>query len=904
MINIKIPITVCEAAGISRLNSEPVCVSVPLCCGTLTSASDVSLLTSDRQLIPCQKKVLALWPDKSIKWLLLDFFVAINAGEKITFLLENVDCDDEEYPALVINKAHSSKYQHSTLSVNTGPGSLQLDSSKPALFEWFLDHGVGGNALSFPCEILLVDAKGKSIKPIINTITERETGPLKSVVVVAGCFKSELPESFRLNFACELSLFAGKTALVANLTLHNPDAVLHPGGFWDLGDPASKYFRDFSLNILTTGENEIKFSCKLEGEDFTSYVVKKSFEIYQESSGGENWKSKNHVNKDGDVPLTFRGYKVTKDDGEVGRGLRASPVVCLKTENGQAVACGIDKFWQNFPKAIKVNHSGISLKLFPENFPGGFELQGGEQKTHKLFFDFGATAEKLHSFSAWLNHPLTIFLEPEWYEETNVFNYFHTKPWSDDESIDGWVSEAIDGTVGFLSQREVIDEYGWRNFGDIFANHEILEQLDPPGSLISHYNNQYDILYSSLIQFCRTQNQRWLELSTDLVTHLLDIDIYRTTSDRVEFNNGIFWHTNHFLDAATATHRANSREHLKIVDSNCGGGPSLEHNYVTGLSTYYYLTGSYLARDTVINIGELVLKRLHGSNIFCENTEKLLRGIVKRSRGVLCASEGLDSYDMHNGPGRGSGNSLSVLLDVYLLTNEEKYKLGAEKIIRACIHPKDNIESRELLNAEFRWTYTIFLQALIKYMDVKLLFNEKDKMFYYAQQCLELYANWMVENEYPFLDAPDKLDAPNYATRSAQELRKVNVLQFASYYSLSKINSEKYRIKAKFFFERTLNDLKKLPTRTAVRPMAVLMQNAGVFSYINNSKSLLEGRDLNPSCSKKADVGKPHGDSLYFFLSLRLPTLISSLFHLDISKEILWLKRRYLELRKVSRKGN
>jgi hypothetical protein len=32
--------------------------------------------------------------------------------------------------------------------------------------------------------------------------------------------------------------------------------------------------------------------------------------IYQDSSGGENWQSLNHVNRDNEVKTSFRGYKL------------------------------------------------------------------------------------------------------------------------------------------------------------------------------------------------------------------------------------------------------------------------------------------------------------------------------------------------------------------------------------------------------------------------------------------------------------------------------------------------------------------------------------------------------------------------------------------------------------------
>ena len=45
------------------------------------------------------------------------------------------------------------------------------------------------------------------------------------------------------------------------------------------------------------------------------------FAVYQDSSGGANWQSSNHVNREGHVPTSFRGYRALVDAKEVA-GLR------------------------------------------------------------------------------------------------------------------------------------------------------------------------------------------------------------------------------------------------------------------------------------------------------------------------------------------------------------------------------------------------------------------------------------------------------------------------------------------------------------------------------------------------------------------------------------------------------
>ena len=84
----------------------------------------------------------------------------------------------------------------------------------------------------------------------------------------------------------------------------------HPGGQWDLGDPGSVYIRDASLTLsLPAGEGEVSLTCSMEvGARAESLAG--PFELYQDSSGGENWNSPNHVNHNHTVPVSFRGYRL------------------------------------------------------------------------------------------------------------------------------------------------------------------------------------------------------------------------------------------------------------------------------------------------------------------------------------------------------------------------------------------------------------------------------------------------------------------------------------------------------------------------------------------------------------------------------------------------------------------
>src|SRR5690606_4385846 len=114
--------------------------------------------------------------------------------------------------------------------------------------------------------------------------------------------------------------------------------------------------------------------------------------IYQDSSGGENWDSHNHVNRFGQSPCAFKGDRVRQSVLECTQaterfGQRATPTVYVETSSGN-LAIAVPEFWQQFPKAITANKHEIAIELFPSSCSDLYELQGGEQKTHTTWLRF------------------------------------------------------------------------------------------------------------------------------------------------------------------------------------------------------------------------------------------------------------------------------------------------------------------------------------------------------------------------------------------------------------------------------------------------------------------------------------------------------------------------------------
>ena len=809
--NLAVSLILDERNGINRLN-EPVTVGIPFPKGKIFSPAGLALCKPNGRRIPLQTQVLGSWFDGSAKWVLLDFLASLDAYTQTSYELRtNVDAEvDFEAPKLSFVETAGQ------VIVDTGDTQFYLNRRicKP------FDRIVTNNADLLAPEgsyFLVVDDAGREYTPCIQGLTPEATGPLRVTFRASGEFKSESRRIFG-RFVARMIFHAGSEFVETKITIHNPRAARHPGGLWDLGDEGSVYFKDFSLYLPVREQSRIEQPITWTTRLFQKGGMRSSHsvEIYQGSSGGINWRSTNHVNRFGKVIHSFRGYRVKADDILMEHGLRAIPIIGMKTKNGGVVGA-IDKFWQNFPKAIEADNQRMILRLFPRNYNDVFELQGGEQKTHTLYLQFCGGGKQPCSLS-WVHDRLIPRAAPEWYSESKACSY--VSPRSEDKRTDcqQLIESAIDGPRSFFARREIIDEYGWRSFGDLYADHEAIgHKGDVP--LVAHYNNQYDVVYGALIQYLRNGDRRWFDLASDLARHVIDIDIYHTDEDRPAYNGGLFWHTDHYLDAGTATHRTYSKSNLcEKMPGAYGGGPCNEHNYTTGLLHYYYLTGDETAREAVLSLADWVINMDSGAY-------GMLGFIDRRPTGMASSTTSRG----YHGPGRGAGNSVNALLDAHSLTWDSRYLDKAEELVRRCVHPMDEIGRRKLDDPEHRWSYLVFLQTLGKYLDHKAQQGSCDLMYAYAQASLLHYAEWMLHHEVPYSTVLHKVEIPT-ETWPAQDIRKSVVFYLAAKHATGSIRN-KFREKASFFFQTCIYDLLSFPTYTLTRPIILLLTNAHVHPY-------------------------------------------------------------------------
>ena len=893
---ISAPIVIEETAGIDRFK-EPVTMGIPFCRGLVKDASSLILRDSRGPDIPLQAQVLAVWPDNSLKWVLLDFQITIS--KKSRKELELVQRKSGDVPENASGLSIEVDKDH--FIINSVAASFFLNKHEFKPFDRVLVEGSdllnrSGNRIG------LVDEFGNEYRPLIDSIFLETEGHLRTTIKGDGSFRSENNRMVAAFFS-RINFFVNKSAVSIEFTILNPKAAKHPGGLWDLGDPGSFFFKELSIQTaMKTNPASLTKSFELYEDpvpmiyqhapaDPTCHQLDSSDHllIYQDSSGGENWRSKNHVNRYNEVKTSFRGFRIFKDDVVIQEGNRANPIVSIIDGSNQ-ISGGVQHFWQNFPKAMDIRENILTISLFPSQFNDVFELQGGEQKTHKIFLEFKSLKDK-NSGLKWIQSPIIARSTPEWYSMTKAFRYLipeHEDPNTDATNL---IRTAIDGKNTFFHRREIIDEYGWRNFGEFYADHEAAgnESTEP---LISHYNNQYDCIYACLNQFARNGDFRWFLLADQLCTHVKDIDIYHTDDDRPENNRGLFWHTEHYIDAQTATHRCFSEKHSANRDMSIyGGGPSLSHNYSSGLLLHYFMTGTPSSREAFLELVNNAINCIDIASTISSHLVKFLRKAhvaIKKNFKKNNLVELNKVYGLE-GPGRGSGNALNTFLDAYILTDDKAYLKKIDKIILDCVKPDDNIDNKDLLDVENRWMYTIFLQSLGKYLDVKVEKGQFDNMWTHAKESLVHYSKWVANNEHLYLAKPEKLEFPN-ETWAAQDIRKCNILLYASKYADQNL-SKLFVRKAMDFYYEPFSTLCKFPTRFLLRPMILTINNASMLSHFNaNSFNDEEYYKTNQSKADK-NSEKPLA---FAYPKTSVFNIIERLLSFSVRKEISYLKWRIL----------
>jgi hypothetical protein len=820
---VRIRLVIRESTGIDRYQ-EPVSVGIPLARGLADEGAKWQVWQGI-ELVPCEVQTVEHWSDGTSKWLSVMFLADVHASDSTEYELRM-------FPGGSVGNGKTTRSDgNGVVTLNKRvPGRLSAGSEfvscvgTEAVCE-ILSESVaftlprrdtrlisracfnsrdilGQNGIRLEC----VDARGRVRPLLIESVSTERSGPLRCEVRFSG----RVVRCRGLEVAGSLTVFAAKGLVRLEATLKNPTRAKHAGGCWDLGDPGSILLRGWRMTVHLADARPSTLRWLTSPSAPMHEATDEPLRICQYSSGGQHWNSRNHINRHRETALRIRGYRTQVGSIEH-EGFRASPTLSIDGPSG-AVSCALTEFWERFPSAIGYDAGQLIVEFWPVDSGDLHELQAGEHCTRVVWLRFAEPGEAACERLAWVHDPLLINIDPAWAAASDAVPWLPSHLEPPRQEFQTLMQEALTGPRGFFNKREVIDEFGWRNYGDVWADHESA-YYDGPAPIISHYNNQYDLLYGFLIQYLITGDRRWWQLADPLARHVMDIDVYHTTRDKSAYSGGLFWHTAHYRDADTSSHRAYSRSMR-----GPSGGPANEHAYSSGLLLYYYLTGDRRAKDTVIQLGEWIIAMDSGP-------QHLLGLLSETPTGRASCTAGT----VYHGPGRGAGNAIGVLLDAWLAAGDGRFVDFAESLIQRTIHPTDDIASLGLNDFEQRWSYTVYLQVLARYLHVARNYDRPREVQRYVQRCLLNYAHWMAANDLFALDHPEQLEFPT-ETWAAHELRKGNVL-YAAAQIWTTTQGEYFRRRACEIMDRAWATLMAFESRCCTRPLAVVLQQAYIEQF-------------------------------------------------------------------------
>ena len=148
------------------------------------------------------------------------------------------------------------------------------------------------------------DERGEPCAVAIERLTIEESSALRAVVRADGVVRAPAGRVL-VELSIRLHFFGDSPTVRMQVRVRNSRPAQHADGFWDLGDPGSVYLRDLSLTIaLNAADGPAEVTCSPEiGSPVEA--VSLPFSLYQDSSGGENWKSPNHLNRERVVPISL-----------------------------------------------------------------------------------------------------------------------------------------------------------------------------------------------------------------------------------------------------------------------------------------------------------------------------------------------------------------------------------------------------------------------------------------------------------------------------------------------------------------------------------------------------------------------------------------------------------------------
>jgi len=692
-----------DMAGVKLDSPYPVRTGVPFENGKLKSTDNIRVLIGGKET-DAQARLLGMWPDKSVKWALLDF--SAKDGEVVTVeygneVKRNIFSDgikvekvadaitlDSGVIRLTVRKNGTAFIDELAFDKN-GNGKYDADEtiiSSPAPEErrYFLDfmHRPPGQTFETMQNFIPGGTVGKSTVEI-KTLSLEEEGPVHCVILIRGCHK--VPKlSARAGSGLK---YAGQSDFTVRIHVYKASGVVTAEAkFVYDGCPDDDFIKAWGMRIPLA-----------KGMKFTTYADGKA--IIVPTSAAAPFAAITQDSAD-----SFRVWvadTIRFGGTDIARGTRANGWADLSASDW-GVTMETRWFWERWPNAIHYDSSTgeAEIMLYPPESkvsdlrryarhewgvgetggPEGdledfatFAAKGtGNSKEIRLVFhrgtavDAAKTSAEYRVFNDW---PLAK-ADPAYSSMTRALGYWAPKEkghYDDfEKAFEAALSKKIDGQKNFRW-------YGMWDYGDYQQRFG-----DDPETTHNHGRWENDwgrwgwgqgdgqgrLDRDLLLECLRTGVRLFFEQGEAMARHRMDVDIVQTREYPWDWSvmrkfppertKGPWW------DLRGCSHRHNVQHWGCAYVGARGGNP-------VGQKFYYYLTGNGLAGDML--------------NMAAET------GMIYNGWGGY---EKVPQRYGHSGGNDGQGTGLQGILIAWERTGEPKYRDALKSALKdELLRPKN-----------------------------------------------------------------------------------------------------------------------------------------------------------------------------------------------------------------------
>ncbi len=530
----EIPLELLEESGVAR--NALVKTGIPLAPGQVKAAGRLALRDSSGNPVSARFQPLALYPDKSWKWVLAEFHCRLGAGEKKTLILEVDSGRGKAVPAPVCTEK-SGKYE-----IQAGRLKGVINSRSFNLLENIEIDGrrVGGFGAD---GIVLFDENNRKYRSASAKVVEESPG----VFLATG--KLEHPENAEplMDYRVRIFFHPDAPRIDFAVTLINTNLATELGKF---SQAKIEFVPAMPIRKITTLANGL-----------TQVVAKRIFQP---------------------------NFDRLEIDGKPLEEARSSGAFQVETAEDK-FSLGIRNFRNRWPKGLSADGNSFSIELLPllsyKNFADGlpgylkYNFESGKYKikwgmafTEYFSLDF-SEENSLAASAAEMDRPVVAVLPPDYYASTGAFfeNGCQGEFFRD---YDRMTEKAF---ARLEESRRRQKEYGFLNYGDWFG-----ERRQNWG------NNEYDLAKTLFYHFMRTGNRASFRRGIEAAEHQADSDIVHASPDPA------FIGANHLHSIGHTGHWTRPYWNYKYdIHTSAGNG----HTWAQGLVSAWFLGGSHRSRD-------------------------------------------------------------------------------------------------------------------------------------------------------------------------------------------------------------------------------------------------------------------------------------------------------------------